>query len=166
MTTTNHDAIAQVGAIPRLRSERYVNLNNYFPFDLMRYVYSNIICGNRLQSNIKHVKNVLIALPPYSKSPKTSEKYLAEVHAAVSLPFALFQASSSPSFNAVISDDSSITSSTSNSDPFPSRILLISSTSVYAAPLEAPSPRQLSHIVTEFTPVAMPGTKEYSSAFR
>lgn len=59
-SSKNHEAIIQVGAIPRLRSQR-----------------------NELEW--KRIRHVLISLPPYSKSPETAANYLSEIMAAMDL---------------------------------------------------------------------------------
>lgn len=61
LTTHNHHDIAAVGAIPRLRSERF-------------------------SGGFKYTERILISIPPYSKSPDTASRYIKEVKAALDLP--------------------------------------------------------------------------------
>jgi len=98
------------------------------------------------------VKNVLVSLPPYSKSPDTSKKYLSEIQAAVALPHTLLH--TSPTL-AEVEDEAPLR-------PLP-RLLLISSTSVFGSPS---GHKQEQHVVTELSAVAAPGSKEYTAAFR
>jgi hypothetical protein len=117
-----------------------------------------------LRSDIRSIKNILISMPPYSKSPETAKKYLSEVEAAVMLPQTLLNTHTANTL-----DGCHVTANAVNADDYDnvlhgsSNILLISTTSVYGAP---PLDTAMHQVVTEFTPVANSSNSGYSAAMR
>jgi hypothetical protein len=117
---------------------------------------------------VKHVKHILISLPPYSKSPETAQKYLLEVKAALALPQTLLLAAGAAGAGAGAGVEAChLAKSESTPDDCLSHttpgLLLISSTSVYASP---PLGAGGVAAVTELSPVAAPGSREHAAAAR